>query len=130
VALQAFSRGLRNSSSIACPVPTHNGHGGCARIKQSRGPTLHALLIPPRIRRERAAGLHLLRITFDGLSPSMEEFEASHPTLMETVNTIEEYLAGLPVGLSLLDEHRFTHTVWLGKTGSGKSTHLAESTGA
>jgi hypothetical protein len=37
-----------------------------------------------------------------------------------------DFPAGLPVGLPLFGEHRFTHTVWFGKTGSGKSTHLVD----
>jgi hypothetical protein len=35
-----------------------------------------------------------------------------------------ELPASLPVGLPLFDEHRFNHSVWFGKTGFGKSTHL------
>jgi hypothetical protein len=45
---------------------------------------------------------------------------------VEPIPGVCELPADLPVGLPPFDEHRFTHTVWIGKTGSGKSTHLMD----
>jgi uncharacterized protein DUF4404 len=40
---------------------------------------------------------HLLRIAIEGLSTSVEEFEASHPQLVNTVNKISDLLASLGI---------------------------------
>ena len=56
-----------------------------------------------------------------------EAFEKGGNLIYGEVEPIEgvcELPAGLPVGLPLFHEHRFSHSVWLGRTGAGKSTHL------
>jgi hypothetical protein len=39
----------------------------------------------------------LLRLAIEGLSTSVEEFEASHPTLVETVNKLSTLLSSLGI---------------------------------
>jgi hypothetical protein len=45
---------------------------------------------------------------------------------VEPIPGVCELPAGTPVGLPLIDVHRFNHAVWFGKTGSGMSTQLVD----
>jgi Domain of unknown function (DUF4404) len=40
---------------------------------------------------------HLLRLAMEGLSTSVEEFEASHPALVNTVNQLSTLLANMGI---------------------------------